>query len=274
MQTLDKVYHNFIGYDDREKEAYQVARHTLLKHATVPIQVHKLEHKELRRLGLFTRGHKVEGATGQFIDDVDERPFSTQFTFTRFLIPELWRTQLKAQPNVSPLVMFVDCDFLWTQDIGEMFKDIERQKLNSQGRAPLYCVKHDYNPVSEIKMDNVKQHRYNKKLWAAMFVYDMEHEDNQRCTPELVNTAGGRDLMNFCWVSNDHHIGDIDSKWHFIPNHSRDDEIAAIHWTEGGPWFKHLRGGKYDTLWYDAYRDFIKKHIVDISVNITGMIDD
>lgn len=270
------TYHIFIGYDDREQEAYQAAKHSLQKYSTVPIKIHKLEHKPLRSMGLYTRGHHVEGSTGQYIDDVDGRPFSTQFTFTRFLLPELYRTVLQGEPDVSPLVMFVDCDFIWRDDIGKMFEEIEEEKLRSGGRSPVYCVQHDYQPVEQTKMDNIEQHKYNRKLWAAMMVFDMDHEVNQELTPEKVNTAGGRDLMNFCWIEDEHSIGHIDHRWHFVPNHSENkgvEKIGAIHWTLGGPWFKHMRGGRYDKLWFDEYRDFIKTHIVDLSVDITGIID-
>jgi hypothetical protein len=251
------TYHIFIGYDDREHEAYLVAKYSLELNATVPIKVHKLHHKELRAAKLYNRPFKVTGLTGQYIDGVDARPFSTQFTFTRFLIAELWRENISI--GKSDFVMFADCDFLFTQDIGEMFKEIEAVAEGNNRASPVYCVKHDYKPTNTTKMDNVEQMQYNMKLWAAMFVLDMAHPDNEELTPELVNTAGGRALMNFCWVEDLDTITGIDEKWQFIPNHSEHRaDPATIHWTEGGPYFSWCRDDcGFSDLWFQYYKTLV-----------------
>lgn len=121
------TYHIFIGYDEREHEPFLVAKHSLEKRATVPVKVHKLHHRELRSAGLFTREWEIK-ANGQYVDKVDGKPFSTQFSHSRFLLPTLWKNL--PDPTKSPLVMFVDCDFAWMEDIGEMFSEIERKRFS------------------------------------------------------------------------------------------------------------------------------------------------
>jgi hypothetical protein len=269
---MDSVYHIFVGYDEREHEPFQVAKHTLEKYAKVPIKVHKLHHKPLREQGLFTREWEIDKA-GQYYDKLDEKPFSTQFSHTRFIVPELWRNM--ADGNKAPLVMFVDCDFLWRADIGEMFKVIEDKKLRENTRSPLYCVKHDYNPENTVKMDNIIQARYNKKLWSAMIVWDMDHPENELLTPEEVNTQTGRWLHNFMWIKDDHTIGDIPEKWHFIPDHSEKNskDINVLHWTNGGVWFPNYRNCRYGDIWWEEYNDYLLSKISNIKFKCEEIID-
>lgn len=268
------VYHIFIGYDEREHTPFQAAKHSLQKHATVPIHVHKLHHKELRSSGLFTR-EWITDKDGQYIDSIDGKPFSTQFSHSRFLVPELWKNVPSF--NKSSLTMFVDCDFVWLDDIGKMFKEIENRKLRQN--SPVYCVQHDYKPVSQFKMDNVEQSAYNKKLWSAMLVFNMEHKDCSNLTPEYVNKATGRELHTFEWVQDKHNIGTISERWHFLPNHSEknlsheQDGPAAIHYTEGGPWFKNHRNCKYANVWWDAYREALTSKVKTVDFNLETMID-
>jgi hypothetical protein len=266
------TYHIFIGYDEREHEPFLVAKHSLLKHAKVPVKVHQLHHRKLREAGLFTREWTTT-VSGQYVDNVDGLPFSTQFSHTRFLVPELWRNISDTDKN--SLVMFVDCDFVWLNDIGEMFKGVENQKILNGGKFPLHCTQHDYKPKTEVKMDNVVQTNYNMKLWSAMTVFDMDHPDNQKLTPELVNTKPGRWLHNFCWLSNVHAIGNIKPSWHFIPNHSESvsEEINAIHYTEGGPWFEKYRNTRYSQVWWKEYNDYLKSKLLSVNFDVEGMID-
>ena len=65
----------FIGWDSREDIAYQVARRSLLRHASIPVQVSAIKRDILVREGVYTR-------------EVDPLA-STEFTYSRFLTPYL-----------------------------------------------------------------------------------------------------------------------------------------------------------------------------------------
>ena len=111
----------FIGYEPREDIAYNVCVHSIL--ARQPkAEVIPLVQQELRDLGLYTR-------------DIDKLA-STEFTFTRFLVPELC--------NYNGWVLFIDCDTLITTDIQELF-DL------ADDRYAVMCVKHDYKVSKSIK---------------------------------------------------------------------------------------------------------------------------
>ena len=70
-----KVY---VGYDTREDIAYQVCEHSI-KRRNGKTEVQALKQSDLRSQGLYTR-------------EIDKLS-STEFTFTRFLIPHLQNYQ-------------------------------------------------------------------------------------------------------------------------------------------------------------------------------------
>ena len=266
------TYHIFVGYDERQHEPFLVAKHSLESLAKVPIKVHKMHHKDYRLQKLFTRKWTVE-ENGQYTDVLDGKPFSTQFSHSRFLVPELWR-RIKDEDK-NPLVMFVDCDFVWTSDIGIMFKELEMKKIRNKSTTPVYCVHHNYKPTTLVKMDTVEQTSYNKKLWSSMMVFDMDHEDNSKLTKDCVNVESGNWLHSFNWVENPNSLGIIDESWNFIPDHSEKNTsvINAIHYTEGGPWFKEYRQCSYGNLWWNTYEKYLSTKIKRVSFDVEGMID-
>ena len=111
MKTLRSLYPKsndiaiFIGYDPREQEAAHVALSSILKHNGWGVDIHILKTKDLRDLGLYTRTYSVT-AEGQMVDTLDERPFSVDFSFTRFLVPHI------AKELGYSKALFIDCDFL------------------------------------------------------------------------------------------------------------------------------------------------------------------
>lgn len=88
----------FIGWDSREDIAYQVARSSLLEHASIPVEVHPIKLDELVQEGLYTRT----------IDPLA----STEFTYSRFLTPHL--------AGYEGWALFCDCDFLFLGDVAEL----------------------------------------------------------------------------------------------------------------------------------------------------------
>jgi hypothetical protein len=267
----DKTYHIWVGYDAREHTPFQVCKHTLEKYATVPIKVHKLHHKDLRKQGYFNREWHVD-REGQYIDTLDGKPFSTHFSHTRFLVPELWRNE----PDIdkAPLAMFLDCDMIALSDIKNLFALIEEKRLKNNKSSPLYCVHHEYKPLEKKKMDGAAQTSYNRKLWSAVMVFDMENEDNAFLTPEMVNSETGNRLHNFCWVRDLDKLGTIPESWQFIPNHSEKNspKIDILHLTLGGPWFPDYKDCRYSGLWYKEYESYLKAHVLGLSFNVQDMI--
>jgi len=115
----------FIGYDTREDIAYQVCKHSILSKQSNAV-VTPLVQKELRDSGWYTRS----------IDKLA----STEFTFTRFLVPQLC--------NFNGWAVFMDCDVILTTDIEELV-------AQADDRYAVMCVQHDYTPKEGTKMDGL-----------------------------------------------------------------------------------------------------------------------
>ncbi len=213
----------FVGWDSREDIAYQVCKNSIMTRNDT-VEVIPLKQHELREQGLYTR---------------DTDPLSsTEFTFTRFLVPHLMEYQGWAA--------FVDCDFVFTEDVAKLF-DLTR----GQDQYAVMVVRHDYQPKNTVKMDGKTQHHYPRKNWSSMILWNCAHPSNKLVTPELVNTATGAFLHRFQWLK-DEEIGSVSPEWNWLVGWYRephDGTPKAIHYTEGGPWFPSYMNCEYGALW-------------------------
>lgn len=223
----------FIGYDSREPEAYEVAKVSLLRHTSLPVHVQMLDERALRHAGLYRRTWHSEGA--QKIDDTDGKPFSTEFSFTRFLIPALCQWHGYA--------LFVDSDWLFRADIKKLTRNINADYAVS-------VCKQDYVPKCDTKMDGQAQQKYFRKNWSSFMLFNCGHPSNRFLTVEAVNEEPGSWLHSISWVP-DNEIGDIDHKWNWIDGTTKGEALGA-HFTLGGPWFPHLRNANQP--YFDEWR--------------------
>lgn len=231
----------FIGYDEREDDAYQVCRASLLKHASRPLHIVKLEQAALRRAGWYRREWRQEGRDR--IDMGDLRPFSTDFAFTRFLVPALSLYQGWA--------LFCDCDFLFTDDIASLFALADQ-------RYAVMCVKHDHDPAEQTKMGGLVQSRYRRKNWSSLVLWNCGHAGNKDLTGWMVNEWAGSFLHAFSWLD-DAVIGDLPKEWNWLagidPKPGLGDTPKGIHFTLGVPTMPGCGNTPYAALWRAAYRD-------------------
>ena len=213
----------YVGYDTREDIAWQVCRHSILRHTDpAEVEVHPLKQAELRELGLYTRAA--------------DKSASTEFSLTRFLTP-----YLAAFDGPS---IFVDCDFLFTRDVREVLNHIDPSKA-------VAVVQHDYSPANAIKMDNKVQTTYPRKNWSSFILFNGAHPDVKSLTPEVVNTAEPAFLHRFTWIKDDAAIGALPLAWNFLEGeYPRPAELpACIHYTNGGPWFENWQDVDFGDLW-------------------------
>lgn len=213
----------FIGYDTREDIAYQVARHSLLRHTRQEIGIHPIRQAAVRELGLYTR-------------PVDATA-TTEFSLTRFLTPYL-------AAQTEGWVLFTDCDFLFNTDITGVLEGLDPAKA-------IYVVQHDYQPAHDIKMDGQKQTRYPRKNWSSFILFNLAHPDVRALTPEVVNSASPAFLHRFQWVADDAHIGALDLDWNFLEGEYPRPETTprVVHFTNGGPWFAEWQAVDFADLW-------------------------
>ena len=221
MPTNLKV---FIGWDSREDIAYQVARHSILKH-NPNIEVYPLKLYELREKGIYSRE--------------DDKKGSTEFTISRFLVPFL--------SGYKGHSLFMDCDMVCLDDL-EFVLEFQEASLN-----PVSCIQHDYSPKSKMKMDGQMQHIYPRKNWSSVMLFN-----NSKCknlTPDIVNTETPMYLHRMLWA--DEKIGSLPVKFNFLAGYYdfNEEQPVLIHYTDGGPWFKEYRDCPHGDLWKNEVKE-------------------
>jgi lipopolysaccharide biosynthesis glycosyltransferase len=214
----------FIGWDSREPIAADVCEYSIQKNSTMPVDIQMLKQELLREQMLYARPRDTQG--------------STEFTFTRFLVPRLM--------DYKGWAVFCDCDFLWLGDIKDLIDQADDQYA-------VMLVKHDYRPQNTIKMDGKRQEYYPRKNWSSMMLFNCGHAKNKWLTPYHINRATGQELHRFSWLD-DKDIGSISPEWNWLVGwyHQPWDGVPkALHYTEGGPWFKNYEDCEYADVWLD-----------------------
>ena len=219
----------FVGYDTREDIAYQVCKHSIETRSEL-VDVRALKQQELRDAGWYNR-------------PIDKLA-STEFTFTRFLIPEM--------TNFEGWALFMDCDMILTTDIQELFDQAD-------DKYAVMCVQHNYTPKEGTKMDGQKQTIYPRKNWSSVMLFNCAHPSNAALTMDLVNNPeiNGAYLHRFSWLK-DEEIGELGHTWNYLVGVYDDiDTPNLIHYTEGGPWFENYRDCEFAELWKQELFDMM-----------------
>jgi lipopolysaccharide biosynthesis glycosyltransferase len=222
MDLKSTPFRIFVGWDPSEVIAYDVCRHSISARASVEVEIHPLKLSELRARGLYYR-------TGDPLA-------STEFTYSRFLVPHL--------AGYEGWALFCDCDFLWLADIKELIALID-------DRYAAMCVHHDHRPRESTKMEGAVQTQYPRKNWSSMVLYNCGHPANRGLTPEIINQESGAYLHRFQWLTDDL-IGAVPETWNWLEGWC-DEPVSGtpkvIHYTRGGPWFENWRSVNYADLW-------------------------
>ena len=229
----------YVGWDSREDIAYQACRQSLKDTASVPIKVIPLKQTQLKRDEMYWR-------------DKDQLA-STEFTFTRFLLPEL--------AEFKGWALFIDCDFIALDDVKELFD----QRDN---KYALMCAQHDYTPKANTKMDGQQQHNYPRKNWSSMMLVNCGHPSNRLLTKELVNDpkVDGKYLHRFSWLE-DEEVGKLSHEWNWLVGWYKEPEDGKpkfLHYTEGGPWFEKYKDCEYNLEYYRAERKYLSQEIQNL----------
>ena len=213
----------FIGYDNKERVAYNVLSHSIIQNSTKPVAITPIALNNLKD------------------DFVRERNSlsSTEFSFSRFMIPHLM--------NYQGWALFMDCDMLMFEDVAELWR------MRDDSKAIQVC-KHDYVPKEKTKFLGQTQTVYPKKNWSSFML--MNCKKCSTLTPDYVNRASGLELHQFKWLEGDHLIGDLPLEWNWLAGeYEHKEDIKNVHFTEGGPWFKEYKECDYSQNWFKYYND-------------------
>ena len=208
----------FIGYDNKERVAYNVLSHSIIQNSTKPVAITPIALNNLKD------------------DFVRERNSlsSTEFSFSRFMIPHLM--------NYQGWALFMDCDMLMFEDIAELWR------MRDDSKAIQVC-KHDYTPKEETKFLGQVQTKYPKKNWSSFML--MNCKKCTTLTPDYVNKASGLELHQFKWLESEELIGELPLEWNWlVGEYDYKEDVKNVHYTKGGPWFEDYRECDYANDWF------------------------
>ena len=208
----------FIGYDNKERVAYNVLSHSIIQNSTKPVAITPIALNNLKD------------------DFVRERNSlsSTEFSFSRFMIPHLM--------NYQGWALFMDCDMLMFEDVAELWR------MRDDSKAIQVC-KHDYTPKTDTKFLGQVQTKYPKKNWSSFML--MNCKKCTTLTPDYVNKASGLELHQFKWLESEELIGELPLEWNWlVGEYDYKEDVKNVHYTEGGPWFEDYRECDYSVDWF------------------------
>jgi glycosyl transferase family 8 len=211
----------FIGYDPREAVVYHVCVNSIVRHASQPLAVTPLA---LKNLGGYVERH---------------RDGSNQFTYSRFLVPQLM--------GYAGWALYIDGDMLLRSDIAELWN------LRDEAKA-LLCVHHDYKTRMKEKYLGAKNQDYPRKNWSSVMLWNCAHPANRGLSAEFVQNATGAQLHRFTWLADDL-IGELPKEWNWLPDElGPNAQAKLLHWTLGAPCFDEFVNAEMADEWHRERR--------------------
>lgn len=211
-----------VGYDRRERLAWNIAVRSLLKHSNLPYPIRPIS---IEHLGELYR-RPTERVNGRLWDTISQAPMSTSFALARFWTPYNAKTEWS---------IFMDGDFLIRHDIDDLIGQLD-------SKYGLMCVQHQFAPSEDVKMDGQKQTSYPRKCWSSLMAFNNCHEATRRLLRGQHNNLGGinlnispgLELQKLHWL-HDEEIGALDPSWNWLDNNTEGDNPKAVHFTRGCP---------------------------------------
>ena len=221
----------FIGYDAREDDAYRVCVQSIRNHLSEDIPIRPIILQEMRDKGLFWREQEHRG--NQLWDVISDAPCSTEFSFTRFLIPHLC---------AGGLALWMDCDMLVRTDLVELFDMADPTKA-------VQVVKHEHRPAETVKMDGQAQTEYLRKNWSSVVLWNLDHPAHKQLSLRAINSMTGASLHQFAWLLNEE-IGELPPEFNHLVGVQPQNPTAKIaHLTLGVPSMPGYENSEFAEEW-------------------------
>lgn len=220
----------FIGYDEREQLAFDVASETA---RAFGCDVIPLYEDRLRMSGMLTRPMDRRVQRWDFNSNAAQ---STDFAISRFYVPLLAH---------SGWCLFADADVVFMEDPHELLE------LADDAKA-VHVVKHELMELGATKMDGQLQQAYPRKLWSSVVLWNCDHASNRRLNLMTLNQWPGRDLHAFKWLSDDE-IGDLpgEANW-LVGMQAKPARPIIAHYTLGTPDMEGHENDEHADLWRRA----------------------
>lgn len=214
----------FCGYETREAHGFHTFVHSVIKRASVPVEIIPL--------------------TGCGLPHG-----SNAFTLSRFLVPKLC--------GYRGMAMFCDAsDMVMLDDVAKL------AALYDPGFA-VQVVKHpDYASIHARKYVGTEmecpQTDYPRKNWASVMLVNCEHPAWEPVDEGWLHANRKLDTLQFQFIP-DAAIGDLPACWNVLVDEDQDSAGARIlHWTGGIPGFWHYRNARRAQDWFNEYREMAR----------------
>lgn len=205
----------FCGFDDREKEGYDVFVSSVRRRTSESVDFTKIDEC----------GHGQRGTNA--------------FTYSRFLVPYFC--------DFQGMAIFCDAsDQVMLSDVKELADLFDDRYAVQVVKHPKYETKHKMKYVgTEMECPNVN---YPRKNWASVMLVNAGHSSWSRML-NRIEQPSLRDLLQFKWLEDDE-IGELPNEWNRLVDEGHPVEGAKIvHWTAGIPMFPHYRNAPGADLW-------------------------
>jgi len=220
----------YIGYDEREKIAYDVAEKTARAWGCDVIPLYE---ERLRYAGILTRPTDRRGG---LFDLNSNAPQSTEFAISRFAVPIICH---------AGWCLFADSDTVFMEDPLEIMVYADPDKA-------VHVVKHEHINAEGTKMRGQVQTSYSRKLWSSVMLWNCDHPANKRLNLTTLNQWPGRDLHALKWLA-DSEIGDLPREANWLVGIAEKPARPLIaHFTLGTPDMPERRETVHDDIWWNA----------------------
>ena len=213
----------FVGLDMKvEPVAFYTFCQSVIEHSSIPVSFTPLALSTLK-------GYEEKHVDG-----------SNAFIYSRFLVPSLC--------DYKGTAVFFDGDMVCTGDVAELLKYPEQEPEKA-----VWVVKHDYKTKHPIKYLGAKNEDYPRKNWSSVILWNCQHWQNKKLTPELVMESTGSYLHRFSWLE-DRFVGTLPSEWnHLVDEYEYNPNAKLIHFTLGTSCFIDYQNCGYSKEWWDTY---------------------
>jgi hypothetical protein len=168
-----------------------------------------------------------------------QRDGSNQFTYSRFLVPELC--------NFSGFAIYAEADMLALADLTELW-DLRDRNYAVQ------VVKHDYSTRHQRKYVGTEMEALNesypRKNWSSLAIWNCGHIAHFEARDKL-RAESGKYLHRFSWLK-DQEIGDLPKEWNWLADESGvNTKAKLLHWTAGIPSIEAHRDAPHSAEWHN-----------------------